>query len=96
MRQLWADRGTTGAVALSIENGDGPVKNWKGVGSRDFPLATKSIKLDGDQVAKYITKKLSCGDCPSPCKGIVAVKSRGLSDVRRPTTRRSRASVRTC
>jgi hypothetical protein len=45
------------------------VKNWKGVGSRDFPLATKSIKLDGDQVAKYITKKLSCGDCPSPCKG---------------------------
>jgi aldehyde:ferredoxin oxidoreductase len=84
MRQLWADRGTTGAVALSIENGDGPVKNWKGVGSRDFPLATKSIKLDGDQVAKYITRKLSCGDCPSPCKGIVAVKSRGLTDVRRP------------
>ncbi|MCA9511168.1 MAG: aldehyde ferredoxin oxidoreductase family protein [Myxococcota bacterium] len=84
MRQLWSDRGTTGAVALSIENGDGPVKNWKGVGSRDFPLATKSIKLDGDTVAKYITKKLSCGDCPAPCKGIVAVKSRGLSDVRRP------------
>lgn len=84
MRQLWADRGTTGAVALSIENGDAPVKNWKGVGSRDFPLAAKSIKLDGDEVAKYITKKLSCGDCPAPCKGIVAVKSRGLSDVRRP------------
>ncbi len=84
MRQLWSDRGTTGAVALSIENGDAPVKNWKGVGSRDFPLAAKGIKLDGDQVAKYITKKLSCGDCPAPCKGIVAVKSRGLSDVRRP------------
>ncbi|HEY8120388.1 MAG TPA: aldehyde ferredoxin oxidoreductase family protein [Myxococcota bacterium] len=84
MRQLWSDRGTTGAVALSIENGDGPVKNWKGVGSRDFPLATKSIKLDGDAVAKYVTKRLSCGDCPAPCKGIVAVKSRGLSDVRRP------------
>jgi aldehyde:ferredoxin oxidoreductase len=29
-------------------------------------------------------QKLSCGDCPMPCKGIVAVKSRGLSDVRRP------------
>jgi aldehyde:ferredoxin oxidoreductase len=84
MRQLWSDRGTTGAVALSIENGDGPVKNWKGVGSRDFPLATKSLKLDGDQVAKYVTRKLSCGDCPAPCKGIVAVKSRGLTDVRRP------------
>jgi aldehyde:ferredoxin oxidoreductase len=84
MRQLWADRGTTGATALSVENGDAPIKNWKGVASRDFPLATKSIKLDGDAVAKYITKKLSCGDCPAPCKGIVAVKSRGLSDVRRP------------
>ncbi len=35
-------------------------------------------------VDKYITKKLSCGDCPMPCKGIVKVKRRGLSDVRRP------------
>lgn len=83
-RQLWADRGTTSALALTIENGDGPVKNWKGVGSRDFPIATKSKKLDGPQVDKILTKKLSCGDCPAPCKGIVAVKKRGLSDVRRP------------
>ncbi|MCC7539121.1 MAG: aldehyde ferredoxin oxidoreductase family protein [Deltaproteobacteria bacterium] len=84
MRQLWADRGTTSAVALSIENGDTPIKNWKGVGSRDFPLATKSLKLDGGEVDKLVTKKLSCGDCPAPCKGIVAVKGRGLRDVRRP------------
>ncbi len=84
MRQLWSDRGTTGAVAISIENGDGPVKNWKGVGSTDFPMASKGWKLDGGQVDKYITRKLSCGDCPAPCKGIVAVKSRNLSDVRRP------------
>jgi aldehyde:ferredoxin oxidoreductase len=84
MRQLWADRGTTGATALSVENGDAPIKNWRGEASRDFPLGAKSIKLDGDAVAKYITKKLSCGDCPAPCKGIVAVKRRGLSDVRRP------------
>ncbi len=84
MRQLWSDRGTTGAVAISIENGDAPVRNWKGVGSVEFPLASKSWKLDGAEVDKYITRKLSCGDCPAPCKGIVAVKSRGLSDVRRP------------
>ena len=84
MRQLWSDRGTTGAVAISIENGDAPIKNWKGVGSVEFPMRTKSWKLDGKQVDKYITKKLSCGDCPMPCKGIVAVKKRGLSDVRRP------------
>ena len=84
MRQLWSDRGTTGAVALSVENGDAPLMNWRGVGARDFPLRTKGWKLDGAEVDKMITKKLSCGDCPAPCKGIVAVKSRGLSDVRRP------------
>ncbi len=84
MRQLWSDRGTTGAVAISVENGDTPIKNWKGVGSTEVSLATKSYQLDGKEVDKYITKKLSCGDCPAPCKGIVAVKRRGLSDVRRP------------
>jgi aldehyde:ferredoxin oxidoreductase len=84
MRRLWSQRGTTGAVALSIENGDAPIKNWMGVGSRDFPLAKRGMKIDGASVDKYITKKLSCGDCPMPCKGIVKVKSRNLTDVRRP------------
>lgn len=84
MRQLWSDRGTTGAVALSVENGDAPVMNWKGVGSRDFPLSKRGWKLDGAEVDKILTKKLSCGDCPAPCKGIVGIKKRGLSDVRRP------------
>jgi aldehyde:ferredoxin oxidoreductase len=84
MRQLWSDRGTTAAVSLSIENGDAPLKNWKGVGARDFPLATKGMKLDGAEVDKMIVKKLSCGDCPAPCKGIVRSKKRGLEDVRRP------------
>ncbi len=84
MRQLWSDFGTTGAVALSIENGDTPIKNWRGVGTTDFPLAKKGMKLDGAEVSKMITRKLSCGDCPAPCKGIVHSKKRGLSDVRRP------------
>lgn len=84
MRRLWSQRGTTAAVALSIENGDAPIKNWTGVGARDFPLAKRAMKLDGAVVDKYVTKKLSCGDCPMPCKGIVKVKSKGLSDVRRP------------
>ncbi|MEO8707302.1 MAG: aldehyde ferredoxin oxidoreductase N-terminal domain-containing protein, partial [Kofleriaceae bacterium] len=71
MRRLWAQRGTTAAVALSIENGDAPIKNWTGVGSKEFPLAKKGMKIDGSVIDKYITKKLSCGDCPMPCKGIV-------------------------
>jgi len=84
MRRLWSQRGTTAAVALSVENGDAPIKNWLGVGSKDFPLAKRGMKIDGKVVDKYITKKLSCGDCPMPCKGIVKVKSRNLTDVRRP------------
>jgi aldehyde:ferredoxin oxidoreductase len=84
MRRAFSKHGTTLAVALSVENGDGPIKNWKGVGSRDFPIRKKGLKIDGPAVDPYITKKLSCGDCPMPCKGIVKVKSRGLTDVRRP------------
>jgi aldehyde:ferredoxin oxidoreductase len=84
MRRAWSQRGTTAAVALSIENGDAPVKNWLGSGAKDFPMASKGMKLDGKVVDRYISKKLSCGDCPMPCKGIVKVKSRNLSDVRRP------------
>jgi aldehyde:ferredoxin oxidoreductase len=53
------------------------------------------MKLDGKEVDKYVTKKLSCGDCPMPCKGIVKVKDKGSTDVRRPTTRRSAASAPT-
>ena len=84
MRRVWSQRGTTAAVALSIENGDAPIKNWAGVGSRDFPLASRGMKVDGKVIDRYVAKKLSCGDCPMPCKGIVKVKARGLTDVRRP------------
>ena len=84
MKNLIARRGTTAAVALSVENGDAPVRNWKGAGSKEFPIKTKSMKIDGVEVDKIVTKRLSCGDCPMPCKGIVRIKSRGLDDVRRP------------
>ena len=84
MRRAFSKRGTTLAVALSIENGDAPIRNWRGVGSKEFPIGKQGMKIDGAAVDPYITKKLSCGDCPMPCKGIVAVKARGLRDVRRP------------
>jgi aldehyde:ferredoxin oxidoreductase len=84
MRRSFSQRGTTLAVALSVENGDAPIKNWRGVGPRDFSISKRSMKIDGGAVEKIVTKKLSCGDCPMPCKGIVRVKSRNLTDVRRP------------
>src|SRR4029450_4993917 len=39
---------------------------------------------DVEDVDRCIKRKLSCAARPAPGKGIVAVKSRGLSDVRRP------------
>jgi aldehyde:ferredoxin oxidoreductase len=84
MRRAFSKRGTTLGVAISVENGDAPIKNWIGVGPKDFPIGTKSMKIDGGEVEKIVSKKLSCGDCPMPCKGIVKVKSRNLTDVRRP------------
>jgi aldehyde:ferredoxin oxidoreductase len=84
MKNVMAKRGTTSAVALSVENGDAPIRNWAGVGSKEFPIRSKSMKIDGAAVDKIVTKRLSCGDCPMPCKGIVKIKDRGLKDVRRP------------
>ena len=84
MRRAFSRRGTTLAVALSVENGDAPIKNWLGVGSKEFPISTKGMKIDGAAVEKLVTKKLSCGECPMPCKGRVDDKKRGLRDVRRP------------
>ena len=84
MRNVMARQGTTSAVALSVENGDAPIRNWTGAGSKHFPLRTKGLKIDGAAVDGIVKKRLSCGDCPMPCKGIVRVKSRKLDDVRRP------------
>ena len=70
MRQLWSDRGTTAAVALSVENGDAPVKNWAGVGYRDFPLTTRSSRIGDDAVTRHEKKKYGCASCPLSCGGI--------------------------
>ena len=37
-RQLLGAHGTTFGVAVSVENGDAPIKNWKGIAAREFPL----------------------------------------------------------
>ena len=73
MIQIMHQQGTTSGVAMGAENGDSPVKNWQGVGYRDFPLKTKSKKISDEEVVKYRTDFTSCGDCPLVCMGIVQV-----------------------
>ncbi len=65
--------GTMGVTAMSAENGDSPVKNWKGAGFKDFPL-DRSSKISDDAVLKFEVKKYGCYSCPIRCGGIVAVK----------------------
>ena len=81
MRQLWSERGTTArGRAQRSRTATRRSRTGRASARRDFPLATQEhASSTAPQVDKYITKKLSCGDCPMPCKGIVAVKSRGLT-----------------
>ncbi len=67
--------GTPGIAAMSAENGDSPVKNWKGVGFRDFPLTTRSKNIGDDAVTAHQTKKYACHSCPLSCGGKCSVKS---------------------
>lgn len=67
--------GTPGIAAMSAENGDSPVKNWKGVGFRDFPLPTRSKHIGDDAVTAHQTKKYACHSCPLACGGKCSVKS---------------------
>jgi aldehyde:ferredoxin oxidoreductase len=65
--------GTAGTVAYSANNGDSPVKNWKGVGYVDFP-GRLTREISNDSVTKYETEKYGCYSCPLSCGGKVAVK----------------------
>ncbi len=69
--RIW---GTSGIAAMSAENGDSPVKNWKGAGYKDFPLTTRSKKIGDDAVTAYETKKYACHSCPLSCGGKCSVK----------------------
>jgi len=62
--------GTMGVTAMSSQNGDSPVKNWKGVGYRDFPVSSKAYKISDERVLKYQEKRYGCIYCPVSCGGI--------------------------
>ncbi len=65
--------GTIVTNVLSAENGDSPVKNWKGAGYKDFPVATHSGKLDPQRIIDREVRKYHCYSCPVGCGGICKV-----------------------
>ncbi len=66
--------GTVVTNVLSSENGDSPVKNWKGSGVGDFPIATHADQLNPQRIVDCQVKKYHCFSCPLGCGGIVEIK----------------------
>ncbi|MBW2000377.1 MAG: aldehyde ferredoxin oxidoreductase family protein [Deltaproteobacteria bacterium] len=58
--------GTAGGTAELAYNGDSPVKNWGGVGKRDFPSAEA---IGGDNILRLQERKTGCWRCPVACGG---------------------------
>jgi aldehyde:ferredoxin oxidoreductase len=67
--------GTVGITADSAMSGDSPVKNWGGVGPRDFPLG--KTKFQQDTVIAYQDKRYGCWRCTIACGGHMSVKEPG-------------------
>lgn len=64
--------GTIDHVASSTYSNDAPVKNWSGVGIRDFKTADK---ISDDNLLKYEFKKYGCWHCPMACSGYFKVEA---------------------
>ncbi|MFN2286222.1 MAG: aldehyde ferredoxin oxidoreductase family protein [Anaerolineae bacterium] len=62
-----AGLGTSLMTVLSSQNGDSPVKNYKGIGYLDFPMR-KAMNLRGKTIKKkYGKRQYGCFSCPLRC-----------------------------
>jgi aldehyde:ferredoxin oxidoreductase len=67
--------GTAGITHDSILSGDGPVKNWGGAGTSDFP-SKQARKISDDAVVGVEGyKAYGCWRCPVACGGKLSQKS---------------------
>ncbi|MDD4875538.1 MAG: aldehyde ferredoxin oxidoreductase family protein [Dehalococcoidales bacterium] len=58
--------GTAGMTAASAHSGDSPVKNWDGIGIRDYPNANL---VSDDHVIDNLESGYGCYRCPLACGG---------------------------
>jgi aldehyde:ferredoxin oxidoreductase len=70
--------GTSAGTSISVELGDTPVRNWDGIGYRDFPL-DRSEKISDRAVVKPMRKPYACHSCPVACGGIVDQPGGGIA-----------------
>ncbi|MFN3763880.1 MAG: aldehyde ferredoxin oxidoreductase C-terminal domain-containing protein, partial [Anaerolineae bacterium] len=62
--------GTAAGTAALVELGDTPVRNWAGIGYRDFPLH-RAARLSDEAVIRPKIRGYGCSFCPVACGGIV-------------------------
>lgn len=73
--QYWHKYGTSGSTDSSTLNGDAPIKNWKGIGIRDFGIEN-ARKISGDVMIKDNVRSYACASCPIACGTIVRRETR--------------------
>ena len=71
----YREYGTCSGTAFCTEIGDTPVQNWRGVGTRDFPLG-RSSRISDKAVVQYQVKRYRCHYCPVGCGGIVHMEGK--------------------
>jgi aldehyde:ferredoxin oxidoreductase len=63
--------GTCGVPLGLVPAGAAPIKNWSLIGKEAFP---DYVKIAGENIVKFQSKKAGCGNCPINCSGMVSVK----------------------
>ncbi len=67
----WQLFGTTMITESSHLNGDTPIKNWAGVGIRDFG-EENAKKISGENIAKDKIRSYGCAQCVLACGGTIS------------------------
>ncbi len=68
--------GTAAGTATLVELGDAPVRNWTGIGFRDFPIAL-SEGLSDEAVIRHNVRPYACHSCPVACGAIAHLPDGG-------------------
>lgn len=71
--------GTNMTTIISSQNGDSPVKNYKGVGYIDYPMK-KAMKLRGKNLNTYGKKQYGCFSCPLKCGYVLEYQNLSYKD----------------
>ena len=74
LREVFRRYGTSGLTAYSAMVGDMPIKNWAGVGLKDFPM--RRARGSSDQcVIQRQKRRYACQGCPLGCGGIIDIRT---------------------